>query len=130
LDKAIWDLTCDFAEEIEEIYFSAGWLTREKRIPHSTSLRAGSSGMTTERQRLGGWWAVNIPPFAQCAKDGAPVLLWLVEEGNDNSRSRSGDSLFVLRLPGRRRLKRFGSLFHYSVNGIDETFKKEPADAN
>jgi hypothetical protein len=56
--------------------------------------------------------------------------LWLVEESNDNSRSRSGDSLFVLRLPGRRRLKRFGSFFHYSVNGIDETFKKEPADAN
>jgi hypothetical protein len=32
-------------------------------------------------QRLGGWRTVYIPPIAECAMDGAPVLLWLGKEG-------------------------------------------------
>jgi hypothetical protein len=47
----------------------------------------------TERkatERLSGWWAVYIPPIAKCAKDGAPVLLWLPEAGKNDSRYSSG----------------------------------------
>jgi hypothetical protein len=31
-----------------------GWRERQKQIPHSTSLRAGSSGMTTKRAKAKG----------------------------------------------------------------------------
>jgi hypothetical protein len=34
---------------------------------------------TAKANATAGWWAVYIPPFAKCAKDGAPVGSWLVE---------------------------------------------------
>jgi hypothetical protein len=48
-----------------EIYFCAGVRQRQQQIPHSTSLRAGSPGMTTRKATTGLRYSPNHGDFSK-----------------------------------------------------------------
>ena len=66
-------MTCDFAEEIEEIKMK--W----------QFVRVGRREQATARV---GWGRIFLPTHRKCAMDGAPRLLWLVgSHGKNNGNS-------------------------------------------